>query len=137
MAMPRLIKLTVITIALCLTASIVAVVADWLNDSVTRSELVFALLIYGVATLIPWKITQRSNAARYGFLIFVAATYLNWLRGLAPFPPWSSVVLIVQIPVIVMLINWLFMSAVAPAWFRENREQDEAEARVGRINSNS
>ena len=135
--MPRLIKLAVITIALCLTASIVAVVADWLNDSVTRSELVFALLIYGVATLIPWKITQRSNAARYGFLIFVAATYLNWLRGLAPFSPWSSVVLIVQIPVIVMLINWLFMSAVAPAWFRENREQDEAEVRDRRINSNS
>jgi|GEM_PF-1915910 len=136
MAAPQFIKNAVLAIALCLGLSTGAAIVDWLHGDLPQNKLVFSLLIYGAAALIPWKIAQRNNTARYMFLVFVAAIYLNWMRGLAPFPPWSSIALIVQIPIMVMLINWLFMAPGAQQWFKHDREADEPESRSRRVKSN-
>jgi len=130
---PQFIKKSVLAIALCLGLSTGAAIVDWLHDDLPQNTLVFSLLVYSAAALIPWKIAQRSNTARYMFLVFVAAIYLNWMRGLAPFPPWSGIALIVQIPLMVMLINWLFMAPGAQEWFKSDREADVPESRSRRI----
>ncbi len=124
MGMPRGVLYSIVAVSLCIALSLMAATVDWLTGSFTSGEFLLLVAIYTVAVLVPVKLARRSDAARYLFLVFVAATYLNWMRGIAPFPPFTSVALILQIPLVVVLINWLFMTPDVVGWFDRSRRPD-------------
>ncbi len=124
MGMPRGVLHSIVAVSLCIALSLMAATVDWLTGSFTSGEFLLLVAIYAVAVLVPVKLARRSDAARYLFLVFVGATYLNWMRGIAPFPPFTSVALILQIPLVVVLINWLFMTPDVVGWFDQSRRPD-------------
>lgn len=132
MGRPRPVLYAIVAVSLCLALSMMAATADWLSGDLATREFLFMAMIYGAAVLIPVKLARRSDVARYFFLVFVAAAYLNWMRGIAPFPPFTSVALILQIPVVVILINWLFMVPAVVEWFDRRRRPDARQSAADR-----
>lgn len=133
MSLPPPIRNALAANALCILLTNAAALADWLTDGITRAELVLAVVVYGgIAALILIRLAQRSDAARYAFLVFVALTNLNWLHGLSPFPPYLNTIFIIEIPIIALTIYWLFVAPQAADWFGSEADKEAQDATVGR-----
>lgn len=130
MSLPPPIRNALAATALCILLTNAAALADWLTGGISRAELVLAVVVYGgIAALILSRLAHRSDAARYAFLVFVAVTNLNWLRGLSPFPPYLNTVFIIEIPIIALTIYWLFVAPQAADWYgsqTKNAAQESA-----------
>jgi hypothetical protein len=94
----------------------------------------FNIVLYGVLVMIPYKLAQRSNATRFVFAVLTAIAILSWLVGASQaLPLFSKIVSIVQLPLIVLSVYWLFFGRGTSDWFGgidANASEDVAPARI-------
>jgi hypothetical protein len=96
--------------------SITALVNRWLGD-ITQGYFYFALLMYGLMCMFPYKINNRSNAARYVYAVLVAITILMMAGGgWKDVPTLDIIVSVVSTPIELFIIYRLFQPEAA-AWF--------------------
>ena len=82
----------------------------------TQSDFVGAILVYALLCIIPYKLSNRSNASRYVYAVITAITFLFMVAGMGTLNKIDLVVSIVLIPVEIFILYKLFQSE-ATAWF--------------------
>jgi hypothetical protein len=115
---PQPVKNAIGAISLCIAMSAIAALLDRMTGHMSTGDFTVAIIVYGVAVMLPYKLAQRSNATRFVFVVLVAVTILSWLGGLsAPLPLFSKIASIAQIPIVAISIYWLFLVPNAAHWF--------------------
>jgi len=103
------------TIAL---SAISSLINNWMGV-ISGGEFAFNLFIYGLVCIIPYKIGNRSNAARYVYLIFVIIGIFFMLGNMGvEIPKLDMILSVVLIPVEVFILYRLFQLE-ASDWFTE------------------
>lgn len=81
-------------------------------------EFSFDIVLYGVLVMIPYKLAHRSNATRFVYAVLIAIGILSWLGGASQaLPLFSKILSIIQLPIVVLSIYWLFFGRGANDWF--------------------
>jgi len=97
-------------------SAIASLINTWI-EAISLWEFTFNLLVYGLLCIIPYKINNRSNAARYVFLIFFIISILFLLAGMGTEIPKLDLILsIILIPVEIFILYRLF-EREASEWF--------------------
>jgi hypothetical protein len=79
--MPIGIKQAVIAIWTTLAIDALLALYEKLSGHITDGQFVFALVVYSLLCILPYKIGNKSNAARYVYLIITIASILIGLGG--------------------------------------------------------
>ena len=87
----------------------IVVLMDKLSGQIEEGEFIFGLLFYGVSCIIPYKISQGSNATRYVFLILVIISIL-FSFALSPkgMSTLSYIMGMIGIVLDVLILFWIF-----------------------------
>ena len=101
-------------------SALVALVDKWMGV-ISAGELAGALLLYGLLCIIPYKIGQGSNAARYVYTVFFAISVLVMLGGGLSMPRLDFIAGVFMLPVEVYIIYRLFQPE-ASEWFTRHTE---------------
>lgn len=96
-------------------SSLVAVFAK-LSGLSSEGEFIFALIAYGLCCIIPYKLGNRSNAARYFYVVFTVASVLMLLAGVGIQKKLEFYASILMLPLEAFIVFRLFQ-AEASAWF--------------------
>lgn len=95
-------------------------VIDLWTGAIGESEFLVTLFLYGLLCIIPYKIEQGSNAARYVFLVSVAMSVLILIgTGRGEMSLVSFVGSVLLIPVDIYILLKLF-GADSKDWFTQN-----------------
>ena len=120
MNQPQGIKQAVIAIWVSLLLSAFVAVADKHSGNISSNEFMGNLIVYGLFCIVPYKISNGSNPARYIFTILTVFGYLFWLGGDVEMSKLNSLVSIVIIPIDLFVIYKLF-TGEANGWFFQAR----------------
>ena len=123
MERPQSVNQAIIAIWATLALSAIAsLVNRWLGH-VGMGEFVFAILIYGLMCVFPYKIGNGSNAARYIYAVIMAITFLLMLGGTgSEIPRLDYILSILLIPVELFILYRLFQRE-SSSWFSFNKTQ--------------
>lgn len=118
--MPIGVNQAIIAIWITLALSVVAALINkWLGE-VSTGEFVWYIITYSICCIFPYKLSKRSNPTRWTYAIFVAATFVLMLGGIASdMPKADFVVSIIMIPVEFFAVFRLFQPE-ASRWFKES-----------------
>jgi hypothetical protein len=134
MTKPQPVKRAITVVSLCIALSVLAALLDRVTGRMSVGGFSFNIVLYGVLVMIPYKLAQRSNATRFVFAVLTAIAILSWLGGASQaLPLFSKIVSIVQLPLIVLSIYWLFFGRGTSDWFGRidaNASEDVAPARI-------
>ena len=100
------------TLAMSATSAVLAVRFGYTS----AGEMSLNLLIYAVLCILPYKIGNRSNAARYIYAVLCALSFLVMLAGVAKLSPPDLISSILQVPLAVFALYQLFRSE-STEWF--------------------
>jgi len=116
-SLPQAIHNAIIAVWISIAGSaLLALLERWLGV-LAAGEFAFELMAYGVMCIIPYKIQNRSNAARYWYAVLSAIGYLFFLGGGAPTTSSISTIgTILMFPLTLLTVYWLF-AAESSAWF--------------------
>jgi len=116
MIMPAGVRQAVI--ATWATIAVDAVLAVYCKITGIYSEGMFmgALFLYAVLCIIPYKLSVKSNSARYIYVILSAIVVLMTVAGVGAMKPIELYVSLVMIPVEIFIIYRLFQKE-ASNWF--------------------
>lgn len=117
METPSGVKQAVIAILATLAISTLLALYQTLTGKASNGELIFALILYSLLCIIPYKISNKSNAARYVYLVITIASVVLLIAGVN----YEKYILeyaisIILIPVEVFIIYRLFQRE-ASNWF--------------------
>jgi hypothetical protein len=96
-------------------SSLVTLVEKWLGY-VGEGEFAAMLAGYALLCMLPYKISTRSNAARYAYVVLLGISVLAMLGGASQMPQLDWIATIVLLPVQVFIAHRLFESE-ASEWF--------------------
>lgn len=121
MQIPKGVNQAVIAIwATIALSAIASLINNWIG-AISPGEFAFNLLIYGLICIIPYKIGNRSNAARYVYLVFVIIGVLFMLGDVgADIPKLDLILSIILIPVEIFILVRLFQRE-ASEWFSQTK----------------
>jgi hypothetical protein len=105
-----------VTLVIC---TLVALIDKWTGNLGTGA-FAFMLIAYAFFCIVPYKISQGSNAARYFYVVFSVMSALFTLGGDVSIPKLDFLVTILLIPVEIFIIFRLFQGE-ASAWFTSSR----------------
>lgn len=132
---PQPVKNAVIAISFCIGLSAIAALLDRVTGRMSVGEFSFNIVLYGVLVMIPYKLTQRSNATRFVYAVLMGIAILSWLGGVSQvLPLFSKIVSIIQLPLVALSIYWLFFGRGTSNWFGRNDanpSEDTATEREG------
>lgn len=95
---------------------IVALVNKWIGD-ISMGEFTFTLIFYSLFVIIPYKINNGSNSARYIYLILVVlTTFLFLAEGRGGLNQLDFILMILLFPVEIFIVYRLFQ-AESSSWF--------------------
>ncbi|MCB5186138.1 hypothetical protein LG201_13065 [Methylobacillus gramineus] len=116
--MPDSVRKAVIALWVTIALSAVAALIDRLTGQLTDGMFLFYLIIYALTCIIPYKVSNGSNAARFVFLILFVFSILAWIGGPEDMeqPKWSTIVGYLIAGVDVFIIYWLFKFE-SKSWF--------------------
>ena len=119
MQKPKGVNQAIIAIWATIILSVLAsLISTWIGG-ITPGEFTFNLIVYGLICIIPYKIGNRSNAARYVYLILIVIGILLWLGGVTGDVPKLDLILsVVLIPVEIFVLYRLFQRE-ASEWFTD------------------
>jgi hypothetical protein len=83
----------------------------------TREEFAGSLFLYALLCIIPHKISNGSNAARYVFVVLNALAVLLMLSGMPGVNQVDRISMFIQLPLVCFAVFKLFDSE-ANGWFR-------------------
>jgi len=93
-----------------------ALINKWMGV-ISMDEFSFAIIIYAIMCIIPYKIARRSNAARYVYIILTIITFLFMFGGMgSDLPKLDFVLSIILIPVEIFILYRLLQKE-ASDWF--------------------
>jgi hypothetical protein len=102
--------------ATIILSAVAALINKWIGD-ISMGEFLFAILIYSLICIIPYKISLGSNAARYVYLVIFSISILFMLAGMGNEMPKIDLILsVLLIPIELFIIFRLFQSE-ASVWF--------------------
>ena len=97
-------------------SAISSLINNWMGV-ISGGEFAFNMLMYGLVCIIPYKIGNRSNAARYVYLIFVIIGLLFMLGDMGvEIPKLDMILSVLLIPVEIFILYRLFQRE-ASEWF--------------------
>ena len=113
---PQGVKQAILAIWLTLAISAVsALIAKILGIS-SEGDFVIAIIVYALFCIIPYKLTNRSNASRYVYLIITIISVLFWAAGIGKINKIDLTASIIIMPVEVFILYRLFQ-AESSVWF--------------------
>jgi hypothetical protein len=92
-----------------------SVIASRLGE-ISHGELSAMLLLYAIFCILPYKIGNRSNAARYFYLVINCLSVLVLLAGAPTISQVDLISGIIQLPLVVFALYRLF-EAASSDWF--------------------
>jgi len=115
------IKRAVIVIWFTIVFSAFLLLLDKWNGDIGEGEFYFGLFFYGIFSIMPYKISQGSNAARYFFLIlFVISIFLLLGIGQGNMSNRTFIGSLIMIPMDLYAILNLFNYS-SNKWFEKNK----------------
>ena len=110
--------------ATIILSAVATLINKWIGD-ISMDEFVFTIIIYSFVCILPYKINQGSNAARYVYLIFFAISILFMLAGVGNEIPKIDLILsVLLIPIELFILFRLFQSE-ASAWFSTTKSRGQ------------
>lgn len=124
--MPDSVRNAVIALWVTIALSAIAALIDRLAGQLTDGMFLFYLIIYALICIIPYKISNGSNAARYVFLVLFIFSILSWIGGSEEMdlPKWSMIASYLITVVDLFIIYWLFTSQ-SNQWFKKQNNQSK------------
>jgi len=119
MVIPSGVRQAVIAIWATIAVDAVLAVYCKLTGVYTENLFMAAILVYSLLCIIPYKLSVRSNSARYIYAILTAITVLMTVAGVGDVKSVELYVSLVLIPVEVFIIFRLFQKE-ASNWFTVN-----------------
>ncbi len=118
METPLGVKQAVITIWSTLAISVLLALYQTLIGNASNGELVFSLVIYSLLCILPYKINNKSNPARYIYLIITILT-ITFMFAAIDYEKYKLeyIVSFILIPAEIFIIYRLFQKE-ASSWFR-------------------
>lgn len=117
--MPIGIRQAVIAIWATLAIDALLALYEKLTGHATDGEFMFALILYSLLCILPYRISNKSNAARYAYLIITIASVLIGLGGVGyEKMKLEYVVSLFLIPVEIFILYRLFQKGTSD-WFRK------------------
>ncbi|CAG0983663.1 hypothetical protein MTYP_01900 [Methylophilaceae bacterium] len=77
--MPTNVKYAVIAVCISIGLAILGTLGDKLSGIIQDGEFVFNLIIYSLFFILPYKISNQSNSARYVWLALVIIGAVMWI----------------------------------------------------------
>jgi len=97
-------------------SAVCSLINKWIGV-ISSGQFVFTIFIYAIICILPYKISKRSNAARYVYLVFFAISILFMLAGIGnEIPKLDFVLSIILIPVEIFIVYRLFQKE-SSLWF--------------------
>lgn len=117
--MPDSVRKAVIALWVTIALSAVAALIDRLTGQLTDGMFLFYLIIYALTCIIPYKVSNGSNAARFVFLILFVFSIFAWIGspGDVEQPKWSTMAGYLVTVVDIFIVYWLFGSE-SREWFQ-------------------
>lgn len=78
MGMPAGIKQAVIAILVTLSISTLLALYQKLTGNSSSGEFLMAIIVYAFLCILPYKISHKSNAARYVYLVVTIVSFLSF-----------------------------------------------------------
>jgi len=121
MIKPRDVSKAILVIWVSLLASALMAVADrWLGFK-SVGDMTFELLFYAVFCIVPYKLANRSNAARYFYAVIVALSVFMYLGGVSTtMGPVEKVGSLAMLPFTALSLYWLFSKPSANWYLRDD-----------------
>ncbi len=114
-------KRAVSVIWITIIFSALLLLLDKWNGDIGQGEFYFGLILYGIFTIMPYKISQGSNAARYFFLIlFVISIFAMLGIGKGDMSHRTFIGSLIMIPMNIYIVVNLF-SYASNKWFEKNK----------------
>lgn len=122
--MPNSVRNAVIALWITIAISAIAVLIDKLTGQITDDMFLLHLIIYALTCIIPYKISNGSNATRYVFLILLVYVIFAWIGSpeemVKATPKWSLMASYIVTVIDALIIYWLFSSS-STQWFKKNK----------------
>ena len=116
MSIPVGVKQAVLAIWATLAISALGAVIATRLGYTSAGELSFTLVLYALFCIIPYKISNGSNPARYVYLVLCCLSVLLMLAGVADLSKTDLVSSIIQLPLMVFALYKLFQQP-SGNWF--------------------
>ena len=113
---PQGVRQAIITIWGTIAISVLSALIAKLAGLFSQGEFVFAVIVYAILCIVPYKLANRSNAARYVYLVIIAISYLFLAAGVGKVNKIDLFVSILLIPAEVFIFYRLFQPE-ASAWY--------------------
>ncbi|MDR1967598.1 MAG: hypothetical protein LBQ32_02750 [Burkholderiaceae bacterium] len=97
-----------------------AVIATRLGQT-SSGVFLFSLIVYALICIIPYKISNGSNSARYVYLIIFCISVLIMLSGIGKLSKPDLISSIIQFPLEIFAIYKLFQKE-ASSWFQQSHK---------------
>jgi transcriptional regulator with XRE-family HTH domain len=108
-------------------AALAAVVSKWTGE-ISAGEFVINILWYSLLCIIPYKIYNGSNAARFIFLIMMISSYFLWLGGMmSELSVADRIASFISMP-IELCVTYLLFNKTSSPWFTKHVPSVSAEA---------
>lgn len=96
---------------------VLAVLSDKLARNISTDDFMFLVFIYGIFCILPYKIYNRSNAARvFYFVIIVLSILVSIGGGVEGVSPVHKISVFVTAPIDLLAVYWL-LTAESSTWF--------------------
>ena len=115
-SLPQGVRQAIYAVWLTLAISAASALVGKLSGLSSQGEFVGAILVYALMCMIPYKLSNRSNASRYVYVVLTVISFLFMAAGVGKLNKIDFAVSVVLIPVEAFIIFRLFQPE-ASAWF--------------------
>lgn len=113
---PLRVKQAISAIWVTLALSALSSLCAKLSGLISAADFVGAVVVYAILCVVPYKLSNRSNATRYVYVVLLAASYLFMAAGVGSLNKLDFALSILLIPVEIWIVFRLFQPE-ASAWF--------------------
>jgi hypothetical protein len=119
---PREVKGAVHFIYTSIAISTAGILLDKISHGMDATQFIGSLIICGLSVIIPYKIANRSNGARYFYIVVTIISILAIIGGVIEnVPLFSTIADVISLPISIVAMVWLF-SKKADTWFKQHNK---------------
>ncbi len=118
---PQTVDIAVKVIWITLGASILVTLIDKVSGHIDDATFLFALVLYGLICILPYKIYRGSNSTRYIYAVITVLSYVLFFGvGTDAYPTLDVILTIILAPVEIFILYRLF-HADSNIWFEAKK----------------
>jgi hypothetical protein len=117
MEKPASVHQAVIGIWATIILSAIAILITKRIGDISIDEFLFKIIIIVLISILPYKINQGSNAARYIYLVFFAISILLMLAGRGNEMPRTDLILLILLVPVELFIIYKLYQPESSVWF--------------------